>query len=308
MKRTLINPLLALAVSGLVAGCHEATPKAGVQAQAQTAGVCVANYPLSFFAESLLAGALPVYFDAPADEDPAFWQPNDEALIRFQSAQVILLNGAGYSKWVDQVSLSKARVVETSAAFEKAFIEVKEAVTHSHGPEGEHAHTGVAFTTWIDLDQAAQQLDAVKGALLPSVPKAERARVEERAQSLRAKLLAWDARLKTVGEKLKGKALLGSHPVYQYFARRYHLNLREVHWEPETVPDAKALEELKGILQTHPAKVMLWEGAPAAESVALLKALGIESVVFDPCGNRPEAGDFFSVMETNVSAMEGLAP
>ena len=308
MKRKIFRAILALVVSALVAGCNENTPKAVEQGQARTSGVCVANYPLSFFAESLLAGELPVYFDAPADEDPAFWQPNDEALSRFQSAQVILLNGAGYSKWVDQVSLPQARVVDTSAGFEKAFIEVKDAVTHSHGPEGEHAHTGVAFTTWIDLDQAAQQLDAVKGALLPLVPEAERARVEERAQTLRAKLRAWDARLKTVGEKLKGKALLGSHPVYQYFARRYGLQLREVHWEPDTVPDAKAQEELKGILLTHPAKVMLWEGEPAAESVALLKALGIDSVVFAPCGNRPETGDFLAIMESNVKALEGLVP
>jgi hypothetical protein len=29
--------------------------------------------------------------------------------------------------------------------------------------------------------------------------------------------------------------------------------------------------------------------------------------VFDPCGNRPEAGDFSAVMETNVKALEALA-
>jgi zinc transport system substrate-binding protein len=53
---------------------------------------------------------------------------------------------------------------------------------------------------------------------------------------------------------------------------------------------------------------MLWEGEPAAESVALLKALGIDSVVFAPCGNRPEIGDFLAIMESNVKALEGLVP
>lgn len=308
MKVPFVKPFLAVAGLALMAGCNEQTQKqAGDEVAPRTAGVCVANYPLYCFAEALLEGAQPVYFDAPADEDPAFWQPDDAAVSRFQSAQVILLNGAGYSKWVDQVSLPQARVVDTSAAFEKAFIEVKDAVSHSHGPEGEHSHSGVAFTTWLDLDQAAQQLDAVKQALLPLVAEAERAQVEARAAKLRATLTGYDARLKEAGEKLQARALLGSHPVYQYLARRYGLNLREVHWEPDTVPDAKALEELKGLLQTHPARVMLWEGAPAAESVALLKTLGIESVVFDPCGNRPDQGDFLSVMEANVAAVEGLA-
>lgn len=309
MKVPLVKPLLAVTGLALMAGCNEqAQNHAGDEVTPRTAGVCVANYPLAYFSETLLEGAQPVYFDAPADEDPAFWQPDDAAVSRFQSAQVILLNGAGYSKWVDQVSLPQARVVDTSAAFEKAFIEVKDAVSHSHGPEGEHSHSGVAFTTWLDLDQAAQQLDAVKQALLPLVAEAERAQVEARAAKLRATLTEYDARLKAAGEKLQGRPLLGSHPVYQYLARRYALNLREVHWEPDTVPDAKAQEELKSLLQTHPAKVMLWEGEPLAESVALLKTLGIESVVFDPCGNRPEAGDFLSVMEANVTALEGLAP
>jgi zinc transport system substrate-binding protein len=100
----------------------------------------VDNYPLEFFAKTAVGEAVEVAFLAPAGEDPAFWVPDDEAVRKLQAARVILLNGAGYSKWVDQVSLPQARVVETSAAFEKAFIEVKEAVTHSHGPEGEHAH------------------------------------------------------------------------------------------------------------------------------------------------------------------------
>jgi len=248
-----------------------------------------------------------VTFDAPGDEDPAFWQPDDAALGRFQAAKVILLNGAGYSKWVDQVSLPESRVVDTSALFEAELIEVKEAVSHSHGPEGAHSHAGTAFTTWIDLDQAVKQLEAVKVALLGRVKVEERAGVEERAEALKGKLLALDERALAAGKKLNGKALLGSHPVYQYLARRYQLNLREVHWEPDQVPEKEALEELTGLLKEHAATVMLWEGEPVAKSVDLLKGMGIRSVVFDPCGNRPEMGDFLSVMEANVANLEALA-
>jgi zinc transport system substrate-binding protein len=73
------------------------------------------------------------------------------------------------------------------------------------------------------------------------------------------------------------------------------------------VPGKEAVEELDGILKEHPATVMLWEGAPADASVALLKEKGIASLVFDPCGNRPESGDFLSVMEANVVNLEALA-
>ena len=44
------------------------------------------------------------------------------------------------------------------------FVNVKEEITHSHGPTGEHAHGGVAFTTWLDPQLAIQQAQAVKEA------------------------------------------------------------------------------------------------------------------------------------------------
>ncbi len=293
-------------VARLVSGCGQREPAGSASEPAATGGVAAANYPLAFFAETLLAGAEPVVFDAPEDEDPAFWQPDDTALTRFQAAKVILMNGAGYSKWAEQASLPQSRVVDTSAAFAPAFIETKDTVTHSHGPEGEHSHAGIAFTTWIDFDQAARQLAAVKTALLPLVDETGKQALEERAAALAEKLAGFDLRLLSAGEKLAQRPLLGSHPVYQYLARRYRLNLREVHWEPDTKPDADAVEELKEILREHPATVMLWEGNPLEESVALLKEMGIESLVFAPCGNRPEEGDFLSVMESNVTALEDL--
>jgi len=45
---------------------------------------------------------------------------------------------------------------------------------------------------------------------------------------------------------------------------------------------------------------MLWEGEPLEKTVAILEELGISSVVFAPCGNTPELGDFLSVMRENV--------
>lgn len=34
-----------------------------------------------------------------------------------------------------------------------------------------------------------------------------------------------------------------------------------------------------------------------------LAQMGIGSLVFDPCANRPEQGDFLSVMKTNVAQL-----
>ncbi|MBK8093908.1 MAG: zinc ABC transporter substrate-binding protein [Verrucomicrobiaceae bacterium] len=143
----------------------------------------------------------------------------------------------------------------------------------------------------------------MKSALMKYNPDAEK-----NFTVLKTELEALDARFTAVGKRIANAPLVASHPVYHYFARRYALNLQAVLWEPETVPDEKAMTDLQTILAKHPAKWMLWEGEPAKESVAKLEAIGVKSVVIDPCGNVPEKGDFISVMKSNVEALEKAFP
>jgi zinc transport system substrate-binding protein len=49
---------------------------------------------------------------------------------------------------------------------------------------------------------------------------------------------------------------------------------------------------------------MLWEAEPAHASVERLRALGVQSVVFNPCANRPTTGDFLSAMKGNAENLE----
>ncbi len=300
MKALLLLPLF------LLVACKPAAPTAASPASGKLRVLSV-NHPLHAFASRLGGDAIEAVFPAPADEDPAFWQPDDAALAAFQQADLILLNGASYAKWTGKASLPTARSVTTSAAFKDRFIQIEDSAPHSHGPEGEHSHAGTAFTTWIDLSQAVQQAEAVRAALIRLRPD-QAAAIDERFAALKGELEALDARLLKVGERLAKAPLVASHPVYHYWARRYGFNLQSVLWEPETVPDAKSMAELQALLVKHPAKWMVWEGEPAGESVAKLEAIGLRSVVFDPCGNQPDQGDFFTVMAANVAALEKAFP
>lgn len=262
----------------------------------------VVNYPLAYFAERVGGTEVDVHFRAPNDGDPAFWEPTDADIAALQKADLIVLNGATYSKWLDQVSLPESRVLDTSAGFKKDYIEVKDTVTHSHGKAGEHSHTGTAFTTWLDFKQAILQAEAICAELQRLRPE----QIELFALNfdlLKRDLLALDQEMEATGKKLAGQPLVASHPVYQYWARRYGINLRFVHWEPETVPDEAAMGDLKKLLVDHPAKLMVWEGGPALASVEKLKALGIGSVIFDPGGNVSDKGNWLDVMKANLSSI-----
>ena len=268
--------------------------------------VAVANYPLKYFTERLAGDAVQVVYPVPADEDPAFWKPGDAQVTSYQSAGLILMNGATYSKWAEKATLPRSKLVDTSASFKDKFIVITNAMTHSHGPGGTHSHDGTSFTTWIDFQQAIAQAEAVRNALIKKLPAAK-ATIEKNFAALRADLEALDKRLLTAGGKLGNQPLVASHPVYHYLARRYGLNLKNVLWEPEVVPTTAQVADLQKMVATHKAKWMIWEGEPAKESVEKIKALGLQSTVFDPCGNTPDKGDWLSVMQANVANMERVA-
>ena len=269
--------------------------------------VYVVNYPLKYFTERIAGEHAKVVFPAPADGDPAYWMPNAKTISEYQKADFILLNGANYAKWVSKVTLPRSKLVNTSAKFKGMYITAKEVVTHSHGQEGKHAHESLAFTTWLDFDLAAKQAKEIAEALSRKKP-ALRSTFEANFAALKKDLLKLDEDIKAIVSKNQSQPLVASHPVYDYFSRRYGLNMRSVHWEPDEMPGNKQWIELKAILKNHPARWMIWEGEPEAETVDRLKALGVNSLVFDPCGNGPQKGDFLSVMQKNVENLKRAFP
>lgn len=261
------------------------------------------NYPLQYFAQRIVGEHGEVVLAAPVDEDPAFWTPDADAIAAFQQADLIVLNGAGYEKWTEKVTLPRAKIVDTSKAFKESFMTMEHAVTHSHGPGGEHAHEGVAFTTWLDFEQAAQQAKAIAKAVSRKYPDLKKT-VETNYAELEKDLMTLDRELKEIVAAKARQPLVASHPIYDYFNRRYGLNIKSMLWEPDVFPSAEAWMELEGVLKKHPAQWMIWEGEPLQESVDKLQALGLQGFVFAPCMNVPEEGDFLSVMQQNVENLQ----
>ena len=101
--------------------------------------------------------------------------------------------------------------------------------------------------------------------------------------------------------------LLFSHPVYAYLERAYGLHGRSVQWEPALVPAEAEWSSLDALLGEHPARWMIWEKEPLAQTRQLLRERDVESVVFDPAGNRVEGHDWLAVMDRNVAAIERIA-
>lgn len=264
--------------------------------------VYTVNYPLRYFAERIGGDRVEVVFPAPAGVDPAHWSPDAETVAAYQRADLILLNGAGYARWVERATLRRKSLVDTSAGFAEQRIPLDDALTHSHGPQGDHSHETLAFTTWLDPTLALEQARAVSEAFAAARPESE-AQFRAGFDALAADLRGLDERLAVAAERMGNAPLLFSHPVYQYLARRYALNGQSLHWEPDQAPDEKQWRELEARLLERPAQWMIWEAAPRAETVQRLEAMGVRVLIYAPCGNAPSEGDFLSVMERNAGAL-----
>ena len=242
--------------------------------------IIAVNKVLQQFAERLVGETADSIFPVPEGVDPSFWRPSIADISTIQSADLILLNGAGFATWIDRVSLPRSRVVNTSAAIEDQFI-ITESITHSHGDGGEHSHEGLASYTWLDPMLAIAQAEAIASAvsarnLAPDVD------VNARLEGLRSELNDLDETVRDTLIGLEGVTLIATHPRYQYFARRYDLPITSLEWEAGAMPTEAELDALASLVSETGAYILIWEAMPPAGAFELTTELGVENVVFAP--------------------------
>lgn len=301
-SRKYVSVILGMIIMLALSGCSN-KPDASAEKQDPTIqgtiSVYVVNYPLKYFAQRIGGEHVDVHFPAPADEDPAYWMPAAKTIGKYQRADLILLNGAGYAKWVKTASLPKSKLCNTSAVFTKDYIAFEDAGTHSHEAGDKHIHGRTAFTTWLDPLLAVKQADAVREALAKLQPQRTDA-FDKNYQALKGDLEALDKETAEIVAKSPKRTVIFSHPVYQYFIWRYSINSSSVHWEPDEPPTEAMWTELKELLAKHPAKWMIWEGEPIEATKNKLAQRGLQSTVFNPCGNTPTEGDYLAVQRKNL--------
>ncbi len=295
---------LVLAFAGCAPDSGSGRPP-GQPDAASPLSVYTVNYPLQYFAQRIGGERVSVVFPAPAEVDPAFWRPVPETIVAYQQADLILLHGAGYARWTGSASLPAARTVDTSVGIRDRLIPIEDTVTHGHGPAGEHSHRGYAFTTWLDPGLAVEHARAILNAFVEARPRDESA-FRAGFASLEADLFELDRQLDEWARGVADTPVIFSHPVYQYFTRRYGLNAVSLHWEPNEMPDESQWKRLEGLIHDRGGRWMIWEDRPLEATVERLRSSGSESVVLATCANTPHEGDYLAAMQRALTALKRI--
>ena len=266
--------------------------------------IAAVNYPLVYFAERLTQGLAEVRFPVPIDTDPSFWRPNIADIAEFQSADLILLNGAGFAAWTARTTLPRARIVHTSSAFEDDYISIP-AITHSHGESGEHSHSAIASYVWLDFNLARRQAEAIARAVIRRAPETE-ADITANLAGLSADLAALDDAAREIASLAEGVAMIASHPRSQYFARAYGATIDALEWDAAGSVSEEQWRDLEALIGQTGARIFIWEAEPETSATTRIEALGLRNVVFPPLANRPSSGNFISNMSASIADLTSV--
>jgi zinc transport system substrate-binding protein len=302
MSTTISSFLIAVFLGLLLFGCSEQQNSVDEHPSPEPYIVAV-NGPLQYFALRLLSKEVDVRMLVPTGIDPGEWKPNLEAVLQLQRAELILLNGAGYSPWLSLVSVSESQLVKTNEIPAEQWIALEDQVSHSHGPGGEHAHPGYAYTTWMDMSLARIQVEAVAAALLKQWPKRQ-GTISAKLTELLADIDSLDAGYQEQSDRLAGFTIIYSHPVYQYFERRYGMSGRSLHWEPNVMPTAEQWQYLESIVDET--TLFIWEAEPSQKISIRLSEMNVASAIVNP-GANPVGRDWLTIQQENLANLKQVA-
>ena len=261
-------------------------------------------YPTTYFAESISGDLVPVECPVPDTEDPIHWQPSRSSILKYQSASLIILNGAYFEKWVDRVNLPLSRVIESLKLSSEDLIHYEGTAEHRHGPAGTHAHEGIDGHTWLDPLNAKEASHNIFQAMCVRWPK-YRDEFSINHTKLEADLDALHVRMDAIGMP----PTFASHPAYNYLARRYDWDITNLDLVPDKIISEEQIKTIGSYAKKKSIRLLLWESEPSSQNIKILETrLDINSVVFSPCeiisqGSSTGESDYLTRMNQNIDRL-----
>jgi len=301
--------LLTIFLACSLAACGgEEKGTSGTSARRAKPNVFTTFLPTTYFTKRIAGDAAVVICPVPGDADPIFWDPDDASLARYQDeSDLIVINGAEFEKWVLASSLPENRIVDTAKGFKDRFVTFEGGGdAHSHGDGSTHAHEGLDGHTWVDPLLSIKQAEAIHAALVRAWPE-HKDTYDSGLASLIADLRKLHDGFRALGAVTEGQHLYASHPAYNYLAKRYGWPIVNLDLDPEEVPDADTLADIKKRLGEQAGSYLLWEGEPTAEvAKAVADATGLKNATVSPCETDEDGADYLARMMANIQVLKGV--
>ncbi|MDP8888436.1 MAG: zinc ABC transporter substrate-binding protein [Thermoproteota archaeon] len=225
-SRAALAAIATLIPLAMIATIYTGRPALQDRQDQEKITVVASFYPLYEFASRVVGDRAEVSSLVPAGVEPHDWEPTAEDISRGRAADVMVINGAGFERWVDEME-TKA-VANTSEGIEFNYKEGKEVGDDEHGHLGATVGGGVNPHIWLDPILAKHQIDKIRDVMVSSDP-ANADYYNQNADRFTAELDSLDAFIRSELADCDKSDFIAFHDAFIYFSERYDLRQHSIH-------------------------------------------------------------------------------
>ena len=262
------------------------------KAEGKSKLVAIASfYPLYEFTKEIGGDKVDVSLLVPQGVEPHDWEPTIKDIQKIHQADLIIINGNGFERWVDKIDSSKVSIINSGSSF--------------GGSNSNEPSRTFDFHYWLNPISAKLQIDDIAEGLIEADP-------ENKIYYKNTKN-AYDLKLDALHYKIKAeldgckKDFIVFHDAFSYFAQEYDLNQHTVIQSnvPHSEPTSKKLENILELAKTLEIDIIFSEeGVDSRTSQVIANELGGRVLVLSPLEVVEDGSSYIEKMEENLSNLK----
>lgn len=261
--------------------------------------VSTSFYPLEFITKEIGGSLVDVKNITPAGSEPHEYEPTQQQIIDIQSADLLLLNGAGLESWtskIDQASSKPKTILDLSKNFQLSELE-------EDGQKVQDPHI------WLSPNNYIKMTNLVSTSLQQNQSSQNQTIIQNNTKSLVSKLESLSNKYKTKLNPLncKNTKFITNHDAFNYLAKDYGLEAISISGlSPEAEPTAKELTDLAKIIKLNDIRYVFTETIASPKlAETLAKEVGISTLEMNPLEGLSEeeitsGKNYINIMEKNL--------
>jgi len=243
-------------------------------------------YPLYEFTKEIGGDKVDVSLLVPQAVEPHDWEPTIRDIQKIEQADLIIINGNGFEKWVNKIDSSKVSIINSGKSF---------------GWITDEPTQLVDFHYWLNPLSAKLQIKAIADGLIEADPEnADYYKNTKKAYDL--KLDALHSKIKTELDGCK-KDFVAFHDAFSYFAQEYDLNQHTIIQSnsPHSEPTSKKLDDIIQLAKSLDIDIIFTEeGSGIRASQVIANELGGKVLILSPLEVVEDDSSYFKKMEENL--------
>jgi zinc transport system substrate-binding protein len=243
-------------------------------------------YPLYEFTKEIGGNKVDVSLLVPQGVEPHDWEPTIRDIQKIEQADLIIINGNGFEKWVDKIDSSKVSIINSGRSF---------------GLVTEEPTQSVDYHYWLNPLSAKLQITAITDGLIEADP--------ENADYYKNTKKDYDLKLDALHSKIKTelngckKDFVAFHDAFSYFAHEYDLNQHTVIQSnsPHSEPTSKKLEDIIQLAKSLDIDIIFAEeGVGIRASQVIANEIGGKVLILSPLEIVEDESSYIEKMEENL--------